>query len=734
MSEALLISVRLHDGRYHGRGDWPPSPARLFQALVAGAGLSGPIDKNHSEALRWLERKCESAPPIIGAPISHGGQRITFYMPNNDLDRVGGDPQRTAEIRTATKIFKPYLFDASVPFLYAWLLSGGEGHQAHAGVICSFAERIYQFGRGVDMAWAHGQLLDASEFQQIVSDYPGRIYRSSRTTSAINLLCPSTASYTSLMIRYQAYSRRFGIAGNGKRIVQIFSKPPKPRFRLTAYDSPSSQLVYDLRVPSSLAPFAAWQLAKVVELVERLRDAAVDRLHQALPSQKGDIDRALVGRKPDGSNDGPIDARVRIVPLPSIGYVHADRAVRRMLVEVPASCPLRAEDVQWAFSSLELVDKNTGEVLAILTPAAELNMLVHYGIGDGVASRSWRSVTPLALPETAARRRIEPTRKMEEAKNASERIAEQSRAGAAVMNALRHAEVHQRPEAIRVQREPFEANGERVETFAEGTRFRKERLWHVAITFGAPVSGPLVLGDGRFLGLGVMTPLTKTQGLHAFGVQSGLVSIAEPTVVARALRRAVMARIQDLLDPSDALPAFFSGHERDGSPAAASHLAYVFDPRTARLLIIAPHLLDRRLPTSDEKRWLSKLDEVLLPFHELRAGSAGQLTLQPLWIDVETDSVTAPSRTWESVTSYLVTRHAKQGSAAEALASDLRTECRRRGLPEPLDVATIESRGVPDLGLIGRARLTFAVAVRGPILLGKSRYCGGGLFAPSSGA
>ena len=731
MSDALLISVRLHDGRYHGRGDWPPSPARLFQALVAGAGLIGPIDKNHSEALRWLERKCESAPPIIGAPVSHGGQRIMFYMPNNDLDRVGGDPQRTAEIRTATKIFKPYLFDASVPFLYTWLLNGDEEHEAQPGVICSLSERIYQFGRGVDMAWAHAQLLDASEFQQIVSDYPGRIYRPSKGTSAINLRCPATGSYTSLMTRYKAYSGRFGIAGNGKRIVETFSKPPRPRFRPVRYDSPSSQLVYELRAPSSLAPFAAWQLAKVVELVERLRDAAVDRLQQAIPSQKAEIDRALVGRKPNGSNDGPIDARVRIVPLPSVGHVHADRAVRRVLVEVPASCPINAEDVQWAFSSLELADNDTGEVVVIVTPAVEAGMLGHYGIGDDAPSRVWRSVTPLALPECAARRRIEPTRKIEEAKDGKERAAEQARAATGVWQALRHAEVQQRPQAIRVQREPFEGNGERVEAFAAGTRFRKERLWHVEITFEAPVSGPLVLGDGRFLGLGVMAPLAKTHGLHAFAVESGLARDAEPTLVAQALRRAVMARVQDVLGPSESLPAFFSGHERDGSPAAASHVAYAFDPRTSRLLVIAPHLLDRREPTLAEKRWLSTLDEALGFFRDLRAGSAGHLALRSAWMDTASDPLVAPSRIWESVTPYVVTRHAKQASASEALASDVRAECRRRGIPEPVEVFPIESRGVSNLGLVGRARLIFAIAVKGPILLGRSRYCGGGLFAPN---
>jgi CRISPR-associated protein Csb2 len=119
-------------------------------------------------------------------------------------------------------------------------------------------------------------------------------------------------------------------------------------------------------------------------------------------------------------------------------------------------------------------------------------------------------VTPAALPESARRRRIDPARKDQEAKAGTEREREQVRAAAAVYQALRHAEVRLRPEVIRVQREPFEANGERAETFAEGTRFSKHRLWHVEVEFRDGVQGPLVIGDGRFLGLGIMTPLPET--------------------------------------------------------------------------------------------------------------------------------------------------------------------------------------------------------------------------------
>ena len=119
---ALVLHVRLHDGRYHGEGDWPPSPARLFQALVAGAGLAGPLAADEQEALTWLEKQTA---PIIAAPRAWQPRRgVLFYMPNNDSDRIEGDPLKMAKIRTATKVFRPYFFDPEVPFVYAWPLRG----------------------------------------------------------------------------------------------------------------------------------------------------------------------------------------------------------------------------------------------------------------------------------------------------------------------------------------------------------------------------------------------------------------------------------------------------------------------------------------------------------------------------------------------------------------------------------------------------------------------------------
>jgi CRISPR-associated protein Csb2 len=91
MSQFLLLSVRFHDGRYHGEPEWPPAPARLFQALVAGAAKGRRLSEGDRTALAWLETL---SPPVIAAPAMRSGRRITNYVPNNDLDSVDGDPGR----------------------------------------------------------------------------------------------------------------------------------------------------------------------------------------------------------------------------------------------------------------------------------------------------------------------------------------------------------------------------------------------------------------------------------------------------------------------------------------------------------------------------------------------------------------------------------------------------------------------------------------------------------------
>jgi CRISPR-associated protein Csb2 len=575
------------------------------------------------------------------------------------------------------------------------------------------------------MAWAWGEVLDEAALDAKLVEYNGIVRRPSAGDGLL-LACPNKGSFKSLERRYQAPRFR---TESGQR---VFVQQPKPSYRQISYESPPVRHVFELRSSADSERRVAWPLEAASSLVVAAREAARRRLRPAMPNRIHDVDRHLVGRKPDGSNAVPAESRVRIIAIPSIGMHHADRAIRRLLVEIPAACPLRSEDVRWAFSGAELSDPDTGEVKdVLLSPSAEDDMLRHYGVGAG--ARVFRSVTPVVLPEEGKRRRIGPTRKFAEAKRGLERILEVSAARAAVVQALRHAGVSAPAESIRLQREPLDGAGSRVEPFAKGTRFEKERLWHVEIAFGVPVEGPLLLGDGRFLGLGLMAPAKDVvPGAHVFAITDGLGGQPEPLDVARALRRAVMARVQATLGTREPLAPFFSGHAEDGAPvrrSRSSHLSFAFEPDLRRLLILPPHIVEHRAPTPQELAHLRTLDAALQGFCELRAGHAGVFSLSSAAIGEVDDSFLGRSRVWKTITRYVVTRHAKDGAATEALAADVRAECRRLGLPE----ARVESssvRGAPGIGLTGNVTLHFERRVAGPLLLGRTRYLGGGLFRP----
>lgn len=200
MTTSLVISVRLNDGRYHGADDWPPSPARLFQALIAGTARGETLTKDARDALAWLERL--PTPPEIAAPRARRATGFVNFVPNNALDAVGGDVRRIGEIRT-TKTIKPHLFDTEVPFLYVWYFDARNEDMRFARVICAMAEGLYQFGRGVDMAWAWGEMLKNGEVEARLATHGGTRYRPMKHGSGVSLDCPMPGSLVSLEKRYR---------------------------------------------------------------------------------------------------------------------------------------------------------------------------------------------------------------------------------------------------------------------------------------------------------------------------------------------------------------------------------------------------------------------------------------------------------------------------------------------------------------------------------------------------
>lgn len=719
MSDSLVISVRLHEGWYHGAGSIP-SPARIFQALIAGRGLSGPLPAKSVDALQWLEQQ---PPPIVAAPVTKAGQPVTTYVPNNDADapKVKGDPKKIEKIRTA-KAIRPLMFDAAVPFMFCWELKDESRDDTAAQHVCELAECVYQLGRTFDAAWAWADVLTDDELSEHLRAHRGPIHRPS--VGRGNVECPAPGSLASLIRRHSEMSQRYGLTADGKG--QTFRRRSKPKWRMVSYDGAAMRICFDLtdREASTLMP---WPTTQTQKLVTTVRDNAVDKLAGSLPGRETEIRQTLIGRTANGENAGPTSARVRIIPLPSIGHEKTSQEIRRILVEIPGNCPLRTDDVVWAFSG-QTIDLHGREVDLVRSQAHR--QLEHYGVTSN-ASRHWQTVTPMALT-SASRRRIAPNRKQrqkEDLKGAAEKRFEQEVATSAIRHSLRHAGIRARVHSIRVQREPFDLRGTRVEPFAEGTRFSKHSLWHVRFELETPISGPLVIGDGRFCGLGLMKPVQAMVGVFAFSIESGLSANPDPFRLSRALRRAVMARTRDVLG-TRRLPPYFTGHYEDGTPARSEdqpHLAFLFDPLENQLLVTTPEHVDRSNWRRIEED-LATLESALQNFHELRAGADGHLQIRRISVDLDRHRLFAPSHVWESVTPYQVNRHARRSTAQRTLENDLVAECERRGFPRA-EITVLAWNAQRNSGLQGRIRLTFEHAIQGPIILGRTRHIGGGVFS-----
>ena len=719
MSNLLLLSVRLHDGRYHGAGNWPPAPARLFQALVAGASRCAMPEDENKTALKWLERL---DPPIIVAPVARLGQPYQNYVPNNDLDKFGGNLKKVGKIRTAKHIC-PHIFDAEIPLLFIWEFDDYTQNETHARTVCRVADRLYQLGRGVDMAWAWAELLDATDIETRLTEHGGVVYRPSAGSKGKDLFCPQAGSLESLETRFAAGRSRFTQTPQGRKTQVTFSQAPKPRFAKVMYNARPQHFLFELRTLTSDESFVSWPAIRVAELVTAIRDKAAELLKKSLPGEAGKIDRVFIGR---GATEADKAARVRILALPSIGHTHADHAVRRVLVEIPPNCPLRTDDVVWAFSGLEVMAPTTRETLGNLVRSEDHGMLAHYGIGDSEqkGSRVWRTVTPAALP----------VMRPGHGTTGAQRAASERKTAHAVMQALRHAEVSEQVESIRVQREPFDRNGTRAEAFAV-RRFAATGLYHVEICFAQAVHGPLVIGNGRYLGLGLMAP--KKDASHDVLVFSmkpeTRISTADTIPLLHAVRRALMA-----LAPKDnwgRVPRLFSGHESDGTPASSGRHEHIFlaaddtdgDGRIDRLIVAAPWVCDRTLQGAAREH--ADFNRVVPNLTSVRAGKLGVISLDSAYVLPPGDPLVGPVHMWESRTLYHPTRHAGRGKDLEmAVVSDIIAECHRRGLPRPR-VEVLELHVGPKGGnLAARMSLRFTVAVKGPILLGRNSHKGGGLF------
>ena len=139
---SLLLEIDFLTGAYRGtsepasaEADWPPQPDRVFSALVAAWGARGELAAER-EALEWLESQ---TPPTIHAAPASLRSAPTVFVPPNDAkrstaartylkvlpDRRGRQPRRFPAARPDTTPESPGA-PSSAPLVFAWSVEPDE--------------------------------------------------------------------------------------------------------------------------------------------------------------------------------------------------------------------------------------------------------------------------------------------------------------------------------------------------------------------------------------------------------------------------------------------------------------------------------------------------------------------------------------------------------------------------------------------------------------------------------
>ncbi|MCH8244053.1 MAG: type I-U CRISPR-associated protein Cas5/Cas6, partial [Planctomycetes bacterium] len=209
--------------------------------------------------------------------------------------------------------------------------------------------------------------------------------------------------------------------------------------------------------------------------------------HVACESAKSESDRfpggsnAYVRGKVDQSIDNP--ARFSYQPVPTIGHIHADGLIRRVLIAEHAGGD--GTHVSWAAQRLRgvsLLDEKTGEPIAILDAMPSRDSVTAHYLGP---SSSWSSVTPVILPG------------FDDGKL--------KKRDALVLKAIRQAGIPvEAVESFTLRKAPFWPGSQHPREYRRPSYLRHYPAWHMYIRFRQPVSGPLMIGAGRHGGLGVL--------------------------------------------------------------------------------------------------------------------------------------------------------------------------------------------------------------------------------------
>jgi CRISPR-associated protein Csb2 len=472
--EYLMGRTIAADSADRSLAEWPPHPQRLFSALVA-AHEELQLDAQSESALLWLER--QPAPAITADPFAAPRDVRPHFVPVNDelldakaQDKRGDrlDPLSLRGSRARQSRFFPAVVPSLATVIFLWSNSDPPPDTRRA--LDRLLSELTYLGHSSspvratltdgpsEPVWRPDERGD-EEFRV---PGPGRLER----LRAVHAMRQDNESIAMPVGRTQRYS--------------TVSHGPKSVF------GPARVLA----ITNGPQPGITLGLEATIPVMQQLRAALLHCLGK-------DIPEVLSGHNDRGKPS--THSHLALLPLAHVGGQYGDGSVKGFGFMLP-----RAVDEQVLLrleEALERLDRlNLGGLGVLhLEPApsrdglAALNFRQRY---VGRSAQTWTSVTPVVLD-----RHPKPGCDIEHILNQScLRIGLPKPELLYVGN---HAQVRGAPRADRYQA----ALKYMVGSGREPPSSLKKRLWrHVQLRFHEPVTGPVVLGAGRFFGYGLFMP------------------------------------------------------------------------------------------------------------------------------------------------------------------------------------------------------------------------------------
>jgi CRISPR-associated protein Csb2 len=531
----LAIEVELLTGRYaatahndRGRAEWPPHPARFFSALVAALHDHDAVDQAERDALLWLEQ--QDAPSLRVDPESKVGRRQVqdVYVPVNDVTLGADEAIRDAEnklaVATTPAAKKKAQAAVDKATREALAIDCNPSDKALKTAAALMPERRTRQVRTFPVVLPETPTFaflwpkaDPARHRDALTRLCARVSRLGHSSSLVRCtmverdllptLVPSDEGEVVLRVVGPGQLDRLGRAFEHHQGVQSRVLPARPQRYGPA-------LMTTTRSKQAMSTFSSndWVLfervsgarpvaSRATDLARALRGALIE-VHgdQALPS-------TLSGHTANGPTQQP---HVAFVPLPFVGHEHADGALMGCALVLPRELP--KNDRELLLRLIAKWEKERANEHGNLTLAGGTLPPFHVRRVDVSAkaaldparwSRSstrFITATPIALDKNPGNLRSN----QDDTARKAALEAQQS-----ISDACHHV-VEVRPVSVEVSLAPLLPGAQHVRDFLPwpGRPGRTPRVRvHADIQFAEPVRGPLLLGAGRYFGLGLCLPV-----------------------------------------------------------------------------------------------------------------------------------------------------------------------------------------------------------------------------------